>query len=177
MLVDPSHKAGLNGCPLRKSNLHLEAGLGMALIFRHLAIMGHYCPNVRQQQNLPEFNEAKLEECFANTDKDLNAAIDNAIVDFLADTGTAFTVVGEESFIKLMKVANRKIKLKHRTTYSRLVKVKANEIRKHIHEIITAVKGDLTAVGFTTDMWTSCSGQPFMSLTCHFIDKDWELHR
>jgi len=121
--------------------------------------------------------QAKLEECFANTDKDLNAAIDNAIVDFLADTGTAFKVVGEESFIKLMKVANKNIKLKHRTTYSRLVKVKANEIRKNIHEIITAVKGDLTAVGFTTDMWTSCSGQPFMSLTCHFIDKDWELHR
>jgi hypothetical protein len=125
----------------------------------------------------PKAKQAKLEDCVPKSDKDLNEAIDDAIVDFLADSGVAFQVVGLESFKNLMKVANRRIKLKHRTTYSKLVKVKGEQIRKEIMSIITAVKGDLTTVGFTTDMWTSCSGDPFMSLTCHFIDKDWELHR
>ena len=125
----------------------------------------------------PKTNQTKLEDCVPKSDKDLNDAIDDAIVDFLADSGVAFKVVGLESFKNLMKLANRRIKLKHRTTYSKLVKVKAEEIRKEILSIITAVKGDLTTVGFTSDMWTSCSGNPFMSLTCHFIDKNWELQR
>ena len=125
----------------------------------------------------PKAKQAKLEDCVPKSDKELNEVIDDAIVDFLADSGVAFKVVGLDSFKNLMKVANRRIKLKHRTTYSKLVKVKAEQIRKEILSIITSVKGDLTTVGFTTDMWTSCSGDPFMSLTCHFIDKDWELHR
>ena len=125
----------------------------------------------------PKAKQAKIEDCIPKTDKDLNEAIDEAIVDFLADSGVAFQVVGCETFKNLMKVANRRIKLKHRTNYSKLVKVKADQIRQEISSVITAVKGDLTTVGFTTNMWTSCSGTPFMSLTCHFIDKDWELHR
>jgi hypothetical protein len=101
-------------------------------------------------------------------DKELNEAIEDAIVDFLADSGVAFKVKGLDSFKNLMK---------ENKTYSKLVKVKAEQIRREILSIITSVKGDLTTVGFTTNMWTCCSRNPFMSLTCHFIDKDWELHR
>ena len=39
------------------------------------------------------------------------------------------------------------------------------------------VKGDFTCAAFTTDMWTSAAGDPFMGLTIHFIDKHWRLHR
>jgi len=27
----------------------------------------------------------------------------------------------------------------------------------------------------TTDLWTSCANQPYLSLTVHFIDKEWIL--
>ena len=67
--------------------------------------------------------------------------------------------------------------MKHPNTYSRMVKVKADEIRQDLLDIITAVKEDLTCIGFTTDLWTSRAGIPFMSLTIHFIDKEWKLHR
>ena len=52
-----------------------------------------------------------------------------------------------------MKVANKRIKLKHPVTYSRMVKVKAEDILREIHEIIAAVKGDLSCLSFTTDLW------------------------
>ena len=107
----------------------------------------------------------------------MDKAITDAIVDFLADSGVAFRVVSLPSFQNLMRVANRRIKLKHPRTYPRLVKTKAEEVKQYLLEIITAVKGDVSCVGFTTDMWTSRAGYPFMSLTVHFIDKDWELHR
>lgn len=124
-----------------------------------------------------KMKQRKLHDCIPESDDALNRAIEDAIIDFLADAGVAFNVVGLDSFKKLMEIANRRIKLKHPATYSKMVKLKANEIRQELLDIITAVKGDLTCVGFTTDMWTSCAGNPFMSLTCHFIDKDWELHR
>ena len=125
----------------------------------------------------PKMKQKKLFDCIPESDEALNNAITDAIVDFLADSGVAFKIVGLESFHNLMRIANRRIKLKHPVTYSRLVRVKADEIRKDLLDIITAVKSDLSCISFTTDMWTSRAGNPFMSLTIHFIDKNWELHR
>ena len=58
-----------------------------------------------------------------------------------------------------------------------MVKLKATQIKQEIIDIVSTVKADLNCAGFTTDMWTSASGDPFMSLTLHFIDKNWRLHR
>ena len=85
----------------------------------------------------PKAKQAKLEDCIPKSNKDLNEAIDDAIVDFLADSGVAFKVVGLESFKSLMSLANRRIKLKHRTTYSKLVKVRSEQVRREIYLIFS----------------------------------------
>ena len=121
--------------------------------------------------------QVRLEDCFPQNDENLSKQLDDAIVDFLAESGVAFRVVGLQSFERLLKLLNKRVNLKHRTTYSKLVKVKAAEIKQEILDIINTVKGDLTCAAFTTDMWTSAAGDPFMSLTIHFIDKHWRLHR
>ena len=128
-------------------------------------------------QHQPKSKQAKLEECIPISQEVLSRKVDDAVVDFLADSGVPFRVVGLDSFKNLMNVANRRVQLKHPKTYSRLVKVKAEQIKRDLLNIIEAVKTDLNCVAFTTDMWTSRSGTPFMSLTVHFIDKDWILHR
>ena len=125
----------------------------------------------------PKSKQRTIGDCAPPSDDALDKAITDAILDFLADSGVAFRVVGLASFQKLMNIANKRIKLKHPITYSRMVKVKAEEIKRELHEIITAVKGDLSCLGFTTDLWTSGAGEPFMSLTIHLIDKNWNLHR
>ena len=86
-------------------------------------------------------------------------------------------VVGLPSSERLMKTAKKRVTLKHRTTYSKMVKVRAADIKQEILNVINTVKGDLNCAAFTTDMWTSDAGNPFMSLTIHFIDKNWRLHR
>ena len=121
--------------------------------------------------------QPRIEDCLPVNEERLNEAIDEAVVDFLADSGVAFRVVGLPSFKNMLNIANRKIKLKHPQTYSRSVKVKAQNIKNDISSIIDATKEDFDCAGFTTDLWTSRSGHPFMSLTVHFIDKDWNLHR
>ena len=72
----------------------------------------------------------------------LNEAINEAVVDFLADSGVAFKVVGLPSFKNMLNIANKKIKLKHPQTYSRSVKVKAQNIKDDISSIIDATKED-----------------------------------
>ena len=121
--------------------------------------------------------QVRLEDCIPENTQELGKQIDEAVVDLLAASGIAFRVVGLPAFEKLMKVANKRVTLKHRTTYSRMVKVKAAQIKKEILDVINTVKGDLSCAAFTTDMWTSEAGDPFMSLTIHFIDKHWRLHR
>ena len=121
--------------------------------------------------------QVRLEDCVPQNMDELSKKLDDAIVDFLAESGVAFRVVGLKSFERILKLLNKRVNLKHRTTYSRMVKVKAAEIKKDILDIINTVKGDLTCAAFTTDMWTSAAGDPFMSLTIHFIDKHWRLHR
>ena len=105
----------------------------------------------------PKMKQRKLVDCIPESDEKLNMAISDAIIDFLADAGVAFNVVGLDSFKRLMEIANRRIKLKHPNKYSKMVKVKADGIRQDLLDIITAVKGDLTCVCFTTDImcWTS----------------------
>ena len=60
----------------------------------------------------PRTKQSKLEECIPLSDEVLNKNIEEALVDFLADSGVAFRVVGLDSFKNLMNVANRRIKLK-----------------------------------------------------------------
>ena len=114
---------------------------------------------------------------FGIPDAALTKRVDDAVVSFLAETGTAFNVVAQPSFKKLMNVANRKVQLKDPTTYSRKISEMAKEMSKDINDIIETVKPDLQSVGFTTDLWTSRAGHSYMSLTTHFIDKSWKLHR
>ena len=40
-----------------------------------------------------------------------------AVVDFIAETGTAFRVVGQPSFKKVLNIANNRIQLKDPKTY------------------------------------------------------------
>lgn len=114
---------------------------------------------------------------FGLPDANLTKKVDEAVVNFLAETGTAFRVVGQPSFKKLMNIANPKIKLKDPRTYSRMTSAKADEISKDITDIIETVKDDLYSVAFTTDLWTSRALHSFICLTVHFIDKNWKLHR
>ena len=115
--------------------------------------------------------------CFGIPDAALAKKIDQAVVDFIAETGTAFRVVGQPSFKKLINIANNRIQLKDPKTYSRMTGAKAEEISQDISDIVQAVKKNIYSVGFTTDIWTSRANHSYICLTVHFIDKFWNLHR
>ena len=102
---------------------------------------------------------------------------DETLVDMVAETGIAFNVVGTNSFKRVIKVANPKLKVKHPRTISRYTTDRANSVLSDVHDIISAVKHHVPSVGFTTDMWTSLAGDSYCSLTTSFIDEDFKMHR
>ena len=80
---------------------------------------------------------------------------DNCLVNFVAETGVSFNVLGSESFKALIEVANRQLVVKSPRTVSRKVDHSASRVLFDVCDILSAVKSTIPSVGFTTDMWTS----------------------
>ena len=95
----------------------------------------------------------------------------------MAETGVSFHALGSESFKDVIKVADRKLTVKHPTTISRKSGEYSRNVSNEVNDIIAAVKLDLYSVGFTTDLWTSRVEDSYISLTTTFIDKNFHMHR
>ena len=129
------------------------------------------------KQQGPVLKQAKFSFTSSEIDKEMQDTFDEAVVDFAADNKVSFNVLGSESFKKMIRVVNRKIKTRHRTSYSKMTGRRANQIKQKICDSILAMRAQMQSVTFTTDLWTSDTGDSYCSLTVQFIDDDWNLHR
>ena len=120
--------------------------------------------------------QAKLAFKAQRNDPELQKRFNDALVEHIAESHSSFCQFGSQSFINLINVANRKLTVPHPTTLSRMASSKAKTVLSQVCDINSAVKPDLLSVCFTTDLWTSRTGDSFISLTSSFIDKDWHLH-
>ena len=89
---------------------------------------------------------------FNEANKTLSKDVDSAVIDFIAEMGIAFRVIGTNSFRKLMGIANKNITLKDPRTYLRLAESQAKQIQEDIKAILKAVKPEVTGLACTTDM-------------------------
>ena len=75
----------------------------------------------------------------------------------------AFRITDLKSFKDIVRLAsNGKLKAKSKTFYSKLVSENAEEMRKDIVSILAELKPFIKCVSFTTDLWTSVNGDPFI---------------
>ena len=134
----------------------------------------------RAQETKPKDGNPKMKQAkFSWTieDKELQKRWDDAIVDYASDSFSSYRQLSSKSFKKLIRVANKIIKVKSSQTLSRHVKKKAIDILNRIAKQLKKEKGSLKSLGFTTDMWTSRTGDSFISLTVSYIDRKWKLRR
>ena len=124
----------------------------------------------------PRLDFSDRSEKYPNT-SEKQKKFDHAIVDFLADTFIPFNVTGQDSFKKLFDIADKRLAVKDRTTYSRMVDDSSKNILSQVCRIIAHEKDNILSVGLTTDLWTSRSGDAHMSLTVSWIDPDWNMLR
>ena len=117
--------------------------------------------------------QSKLE--FPTSNAATQKLLDTAVVDFLAESHSAFRVVDLPSFKNMFKIANPKITIKSREFYSKLITKHAHEMVEDLQSIIEFVKNDVTTFSFSTDMWTSSNNDAFICLNITFITKEWSM--
>lgn len=84
----------------------------------------------------------------------------------------AFRMVERPGFNALMKTVALKYKIPRRQHFSE--KEIPNMFVKLKAEIANSL-AEAKRFAFTTDLWTSNTGHPYMSLTVHFITPAWEM--
>jgi hypothetical protein len=83
-----------------------------------------------------------------------------------------FTIVEEPGFADLIRTLHPDARLISADTVKRrIMDLYENNINK-VQESFKNIPGKIS---FTIDIWTSPSAKSFLSLTAHYIDKNWEL--
>ena len=128
-------------------------------------------PNLPKKKAKEDFFKMHVVE-----DHQVSERFHDALIEHIADCHASFGQFGTKSFQKVVSTLNKRVKVKHPTTLSRMVTAKAESVRKEVASILRAVKVDMVSLGFTTDLWTSRASDSFISLTLSFLDKDWAMH-
>ena len=87
----------------------------------------------------------------------------------------SFNLVDTEEFHKFVHLLDKRINLKSRVTYSRYASKYSKEVLDQVMGLIKSYSD--ASLSITTDIWTSRSRDSYLSLTCHFIDKLFRIHR
>lgn len=100
------------------------------------------------------------------------ARIDNVLAYFISTDMMPYSIVSKDGFKMYTNALNASYKIPSRKTMTEsripyLYKVTKDNVE-------TIVKNTLF-MSFTTDCWTSVANQPFMALTGHYIDNDFNL--
>ena len=121
---------------------------------REKEVKGVKRPAEDQAETKP-LKQMKLDFGAKEVTKAKQVDFDEALVNFVAETGVSFNVIGHQSFKDLIGVANRQINVKSSRTVSRKVEESAGSVLSDVSDILAAVKSTIPSIGFTTDMWTS----------------------
>lgn len=104
--------------------------------------------------------------------KSAKMKIDNALAYFIATNMMPYSLVEKEGFKVFVNALNPSYKLPSRKTITESrIPTMYSETRNIIQNIIMGAN----FLTFTTDCWTSSSNQPFIGLTCHFINANFKL--
>jgi hypothetical protein len=103
---------------------------------------------------------------------------DMATMTWIARSGQPFSEVDEPHFKDFIKFWNPRVTVKHSTTFSR------TKLPLLYDSVMASIKSQMekelphcNQVALTTDCWTSRAEDPFISLTLHYINQEFELKK
>ena len=105
----------------------------------------------------------------------------DATINLAVESGISFNALSGPAFRSVVDVLNRqsrqKVKVLSGHALATHVTTSAEELLQEVTAIIRNCRAEMEGVSFTTDIWTSATMESFISLTVHWIDKEWTLHR
>ena len=100
---------------------------------------------------------------------------DEALLELLASKFIPFDVVNSTEFKNFVGVLDKSMNFKHSSTYSRQMGEFAEDILVDVKKAVDQFCDASAAI--TTDLWTSRARHSYISITLHFIDERFRLHR
>ncbi|XP_064464290.1 zinc finger BED domain-containing protein 4-like [Ornithodoros turicata] len=99
-------------------------------------------------------------------------ALDAKVARMIAVDLQPFSIINDRGFLELMTEAVPGYTPPSRTSLSRTIipKLYDDTRRKVQEELRAAFENGMESISFTSDMWTSCANEAYISLTCHFLD-------
>ncbi|XP_060855262.1 E3 SUMO-protein ligase ZBED1-like [Metopolophium dirhodum] len=108
-------------------------------------------------------------------DRDSNRKkeIDKALILMVCKDFQPFSIVEDTGFQNLVKILDPRYVLPSRPTLRDSLLKQNYEICK---EKLFALLQNVCHVSLTCDLWSSRANESFLTVTCHFIDKDYKMH-
>lgn len=96
----------------------------------------------------------------------------NNLVKWIVIKQHAFTIVEEPDFINFIHSLHPTTKIPSADTIKSYISNFYKTDKEKVQKILSNIPGKIS---FTIDCWTSPSAKSFLSITAHYINKDWEL--
>jgi hypothetical protein len=97
---------------------------------------------------------------------------DNAVIKWIVCDLQSFSVVECKEWHEMINGFDRRYSFHNRHTIKNLILAQYKEKKKEIKLIINHIHGKIS---LTSDMWTANNNSAFLSLTIHYVDKNWKL--
>ena len=109
---------------------------------------------------------------------DIQQKFDMALCTMFVRLSLPWAILGHEAYIDFWNVIALRYNQKTSNTFSkRKLPLLYAMTKKAIDAKVTKDLGYTTGVAFTCDHWTSKNMDPYLGMTMHYIDKDWQLVR
>ena len=121
----------------------------------------------------PKVNELFVKLSKYSRNGHVQTKFDNAVLELLSVNCLPFSLVDTPEWKALIELLDKRITVKSRVTYQRKMTVLADKVLKRVKKMIERHLDVSCAI--TSDIWTSRSGDAYISGTLHFIDKKFRL--
>lgn len=98
--------------------------------------------------------------------------IDDALVRMVTEDMQPFTIVDDAGFQRYTEALNPRYVIPSAKTLKKMVEANNDVHKQQLQQAIQ----DVIAVTLTTDLWTSRNTEAYITVTCHFVNKDYKLN-
>lgn len=108
---------------------------------------------------------------FYDSNSQRKKELDQCLALMIATDMQPFNIVNDKGFQKFVKLLDPRYEIPNKGTVKSIMTKLYTEAEVKLKEILQGIRW----VAITTDCWTSVSTESYISATCHFIDKSFEL--
>ena len=132
------------------------------------------CGNQQQQMKLGTSLETFL-DTWRHRTSEWNRAVTHT-ARYVSFANAPYHLAETAPFVRFMRAFVPRWPSISKQTIVRSVAKQANEIKREIREEVSQL-GDESRVAMTTDIWTSRSTDPYITVTLHWLGADWNLKK